>query len=96
MTDTLNLNELTALATVLDAVKRNARVEWLDDNGNLHDGVARHFVRDSANAYFLGDGDDVRDAYVRVSSTFEHFLPVTDVVRLVREGKFAVTPKEGA
>jgi hypothetical protein len=91
MTEVLNLNDALALATVLDAVKRNARVEWLAegraDLGTV-DGVARHLVRDPENAYFLGDEDDVRDAYLRVSSTFEHFLPVRDVLRLVREGKF--------
>jgi hypothetical protein len=89
-TEVLNLNDALALATVLDAVKRNARVEWLSD-GRALDGVARHFVRDPENAYFLGDDDDVRDAYVRVSSTFEHFFPVTELLAKVRSGEFVVT-----
>ena len=93
MTDNnnLNLSDALGLAVVLDAVKRGARVEWLDENGNVHDGVARHLVKDPGSVAFLHDADEVRDAYLRVSSTFEHFLPVRDVLALVREGKFAVT-----
>lgn len=90
-TNTLNLRDATGLAVVLDAVKRGARVEWLDENDNVRDGVARHLVKDPETAYFLCDTDDVRDAYLRISSTLEHFLPVRDVLVLVSEGKFAVT-----
>lgn len=91
MTDTLNLNELRTLTVLYDAVKSNASVEWLDDNNNHHEGVARHFVRDPENAFFLNDDDDVRDAYVRVSSTFEHFFPVRELLAKVRLGEFVVT-----
>jgi hypothetical protein len=89
-TEVLNLNELAALATLLDAAKRNARVEWLVGNNAVADGVARHFVLDPENAAFLGDGDDVRDAYFRVSGNVEHFFPVTELLAKVRLGEFVV------
>ena len=91
MNDLLNFSDAVALSTVLGAVKSGARVEWADDNGNVHDGVARHLVKDPDSAAFLHEADEVRDAYLRVSSTFEHFLPVRDVLRMVQAGLFAVT-----
>jgi hypothetical protein len=85
------LNDAVAISTILDATKSNARVAWLHE-GHVIEGVARHLVRDPENAYFLGDEDDVRDAYLRVSSTFEHFLPVRDVMRMIPLGEFGLVP----
>lgn len=87
---TLNLRDAVALSTVLRAAQTNARVTWLVENGETITGVARHIVHDPETAAFLNDDDDVRDGYLRVSSTFEHFLPVREVIELVWRGEFVI------
>lgn len=95
-TDTLNLRDAVALGTILRAAQSNAAVSWLsDDSGALISGTARHIVRDPETAYFLHDDEDVRDAYLRISATFEYFLPVRRLIEKVHTGEFVIEQTEG-
>ena len=90
----LSLSDAVALATVLDAAIQGARVRWVDDNhpDGVNAGTARHIVRDSRSAAFLGADDDVRDAYLRVTTLagWEAWLPVADLIGMVRETTFVI------
>jgi hypothetical protein len=89
----LTTADLDTLATLQTWVKEGLRVEWIVDtttNYRTADGVLRHFVQDPHTAAFLTGRDDVRDAYVRISGMMEHFLPVGDVVSLIRRGYMVV------
>jgi hypothetical protein len=87
----LNLRDLFALNTLLEAVTTGARVRWSTDGGEtVLDGVARHFVKDRENFSFLSNGDDVRDAFVRISSTFEWTIPVREAMELVSDNMFFI------
>jgi hypothetical protein len=88
MAHTLNLQTLTRLADLQHAAGNNSRVRWEAESGAVVDGVARHFT--DVNGNFLRDDADVRDAYLRVSGTMEHFLPVTQVLGLMESGLFVV------
>jgi hypothetical protein len=96
MTDTrtLTVRDAVALATILEAAQTNARVRWVDDNhpDGVNEGTARHLVKDSRTAGFLGANDDVRDAYLRVTtvSGWEAWLPVADLIDMVSETTFAI------
>ena len=68
--------------TLIDSLGK--RVRWLDDeSGDVLEGVARHIVISPDGAGFLSADDDIRDGYLRISGTFEHFIPVPDVLRMI-------------
>lgn len=80
----LNQRQASALAALVDAVQRDARVARLNtETDHVVYGKLRHFVRETEHAYFLQDEDDIRDAYVRVTDTLgiEHFWPVEDLLQ---------------
>jgi hypothetical protein len=91
-TSSVTLNEVRELSTLFNIVKDGARVRWLNENSAttaLLDGVARHFVRDPQTAAFLNwETDNVFEAYLRISGTFEYFLPVREVLDLIGAGEF--------
>ena len=66
------------------------RVRWLTDDGNVLSGVVRHVVRDVKYATFPLDTDDIRDCYLRISGTFEYFLPVPEVVAKIGKLEFTL------
>lgn len=94
MTETrgiLTLSELGHLADIMLACERGETITFmLEDDGPVITGVARHFVKDPEQAYFIGSGIDVRDAYVRTSGMFETFTPVMDMVKALTEGRASI------
>lgn len=88
--ETLTGRDAITLGQIVSACQRNQRVEWLVHGGpNTMDGVARAITDENGN--FLPLDVDVRDGFVWISATFEHFLPVRDVMRMVRHGEMALT-----
>lgn len=82
MTDRLSYLDAVSLGYVLGSMGK--RVRWLrDPDSGVLEGVARHIVKSPDNPGFLTDEDDVRDGYVRISATFEHFIPVREAMTLV-------------
>lgn len=86
----LTANEVMVLAKVITAARNGSKVRWLDDREQLREGVARHLVQSPTNWGFF-NGDDVRDAHLRVTSLgFDLTMPVTRVMELIDRGEFAV------
>jgi hypothetical protein len=87
----LTASDVLALATIIDAAHQGRRVWRVDaDYDNRMEGVARHLVHDPERATFLASTDDVRDAWLRVTVTFEHFWPVAELVADIHNGRFGV------
>lgn len=83
----LSIADVVALDRIVRACSHK-RVRWLTERGDLLDGVARSIGDQNGN--FLQRGEDVRDGYLRISGTFEHFLPVKRVMEMLGAGEFAV------
>ena len=95
MTDRLlTLHDAVNLSTIVDAAITGARVRWLDEaSGDVRSGTARSIGRGLVDgASFLTDRDDVRDGFLRVTTDtgWEAFLPVADLVPMVRETTFVI------
>ncbi len=90
MSDVLNLNTLNTLGTLAGWIKEGRKVTWAIDGNTdrLMSGVLRHFVREPERMGFLGNEDDVRNAYVRISAGIEWVLPVSIVIELMQEHLF--------
>lgn len=88
----LTISQATYLATLLTACQSNARVKWAvdGDTDRILDGVARAITHEGGG--FLSRDEDVRDGYVWISGTFEHWLPVRDVLDLMAQYLFVVNP----
>lgn len=84
----LTQNDLQDLSEILRAAGNGSKVTWQPDFEPIH-GVVRHIVKDPDHAYFLGPEDDVRDGYLRISATFEHFIPIADILKFMHEGRLA-------
>jgi hypothetical protein len=84
----LNMRDLTSLQMVAEAAERSSRVSWLDGD-DVREGTARSIGDQRGN--FLRTDEDVRDGFLRITSVtgFDYFLPVTQVMIMVREGEFA-------
>ena len=78
MTHTLTIHILRQLSKLADAVYAGQPITRELADGVLVTGVARAFTRNGGD--FLGPGEDVRDAYVWVSGTTEHFWPVVELL----------------
>lgn len=89
----ISISQIFHLYAIVDAASRNAKVRWLGDDGyTIHEGTARHIVQSPDNFGFIGSDQDVRDAYLRITSTtgMEHAVSVRRLMNLVEMGGFAV------
>ena len=80
------------LGDLLNWVSQSRPVHYTVDNGaTILTGTLRHVVRSEDDYCFIGNGTDVRDAFVRITLTsgLDVALPVTKVVELIEEGGFA-------
>src|SRR4051812_44786625 len=97
-TDTLTISFAVHLGMLLDACSRNAPCTWLPrcpdgelvGDGKTISGTLRRICGDDQGRGFIGSEMDVRDGYVWISATFEHFLPVRQVVDAINDGTFAL------
>ena len=94
MADNLTVPEVWQLHTVLDAASRGAKVRWIShvDGETILSGTARHIVKGAEDWGFIGGDQDVRDAFLRITSVtgWDHAVPVRYLMELVRAGGFAV------
>lgn len=81
----LDISTLRNLAELDDIVRNNRRVYLLRGDDRL-DMVARAYVVSEHNMGFLSTGEDVRDACVWFSGTFEHVIPVADLLDVMADG----------
>ena len=85
--------QIHQLYVITDAASRSAKVRWLgDDSYTIHEGTARHIVQSPDNFGFLRGDQDVRDAYLRITSVtgMEYAVSIRRLMELVEMGGFAV------
>jgi hypothetical protein len=87
-TRVLTMGDACTLADIIRAAQGGKRVRWLVDSGDVMEGVARSIG--DTDGTFLRAGQDVRDGYLRISATFEHYLPVAEVIAKCQAGEFAI------
>jgi hypothetical protein len=84
---TLTLQDAGALAEVLRLVETNSPVRWLvPGTDTIASGVARAITQDGGGFYREGD---VRDAFLWISGTMEFWVPVSQVMDMIRSYNFA-------
>lgn len=84
----LSIADVIALGVLCDAAARGAHVRWLhDETGDVVEGTARAIAHDGGG--FMRMGEDVRDMYLHVSTAFEHWLPIRELMGKVTRGEFA-------
>jgi hypothetical protein len=89
----ITIPQIIQLHTIVDAASRSAKVRWLgDDSYTIHEGTARHIVQGPDNFGFIGADQDVRNAYLRITSVtgMEYAVPIRRLMHLVEMGGFAV------
>jgi hypothetical protein len=92
-TDPVTIPQIWQLHTITDAASRSAKVRWLGDDGHtIHQGTARHVVQSPENFGFIRPDQDVRDAYLRITSVtgMEYAVSIRRLMYLVEMGGFAV------
>jgi len=85
--------QIHQLYVITDAASRNAKVRWLASDGyTVLTGTARHIIQGPENFGFIRGDQDVRDAYLRITSItgMEHAVPIRRLMSLVEMGGFAV------
>lgn len=80
-----------ALFVIVDAAQRGARVARLLDSGDVVEGTARHIVAGVDDFGFLRSDEDVRNGYLRVTTTggFDVAWKVVDLIEPTMDGRFA-------
>ena len=87
----LTIGRAITLGSLLDACAHSYPATWLaDGDGPIVSGTLRAIVKDDRGSSFMTSNTDVRDGYVWVSGTFEHFIPVRDVLDWIEAGTFAL------
>lgn len=81
------LRDLVTYGGINDACANSLRVRWAvgGDVERIVEGVARNITTKDGMA--LGSGD-VRDGYLWISGTMEHWIPMSEVVDLYSKGLF--------
>lgn len=86
--------DVRTLAAIITAADLGASVHmiWLDVDVT---GVARHLVRDSTTFAFPSGADDVRNCFLRITTTtgFDLAVPITEVMTLLDEGALRFEPR---
>ena len=89
--DPLTLADTVAIAMIVDTAQRTAPVARLIETGSVVYGTARSVGLDADHGFiFLGATDDVRDAFLRVTTAngFDVAWPIRDLIPEVRSGEF--------
>lgn len=83
------INDLLDIGRIADACIGNKPVTFLADNGDTYTMTARALCANDSGM-FLAGSDDVRDAYVWFSGTFERFIPMAEMLSLLRGQRVAL------
>jgi hypothetical protein len=86
----LTVSDAADLGAIISAAQRNAPVGRLTSSGDVITGTARSIGDQRGN--FATGGDDVRDCYMRVTTTagWEAFWRVSELLAEYRETTFVV------
>ena len=90
-TDIVTIGDVLALAEIVSAASESAKVAWVNGQGDVMYGTARHIVRGADDYAFLGTNQDVRDGFLRITSQqgFDHALSVRYLMNAMAKGEFA-------
>lgn len=89
--DAFTLAEVQSYGDAVAACQRNARVRFMRaDDDMVTEGTLRHVCADDSGN-FLRSGQDVREAFVRVTTVagWECFVPLPEWCELARNGMVA-------
>ena len=88
---TLTAANLSLLTEIADAMRREAKVAWINDpdSENVLKGVMRRGFY-TEEGYQSATDADVREACVRISGMTEYFMPVQKVMDLLTVNLFHV------
>ena len=71
-------------------------VIWSSDQGeSVLKGTLRAITPAQNDPCFASPSEDIRTQWVRISSTFEHWLPVSQVLELMRDNLFVINAPGG-
>lgn len=84
--------EIRFAAELLDGCRHGRRVQWAvnGDVTMICDGVLRHITDERDTGNHARPDRDIREQWVRISGTFEYWLPVTEVIELMRDQLFVI------
>lgn len=85
---TLTEPDVRKLHTILEAATNHSTITWETESGSVLRGVARRVDRYDGETY--SGGDDIRDQFLHVSSTMEHWFPIHQVLAKVADGSMAI------
>jgi hypothetical protein len=86
----VSIHDATLLADLIRAAQGNLRVKWSKDGGDtIQEGVLRAFTH-PGGAFLDPTKDNIFLAHLWISSTFEIWLPVREVLDLMDQGLFVI------
>lgn len=84
------LRDVSDMALLIHAVRAGGRIRMETPTGGVFEGVLRHFTDYEGDAAYADQyGGDLRDKWVRVSSTLEHWFSVRELIDGMRKGTVA-------
>jgi hypothetical protein len=86
----LSHEEIVLAARIIEGCRHARRVAWpVDvDAPMLIRGIMRHLTDEMGDQVLARPDRDIREQFVRITGALEHWLPVSHVMRLMREGLF--------
>jgi hypothetical protein len=89
MMDPLTIRDVVALNVIISAAQGCKKVARLLEDGSPVFGIARSIGTE--NGAFITEGEDVRDAFLRVTTQagWEVFWPVRELLALTKSGEFS-------
>jgi hypothetical protein len=86
----LSHEDILLAARIIEGCRHARRVAWpVDvDTPMLIRGVMRHLTDEIGDEALARPDRDIREQFVRITGALEHWLPVSYVMRLMREGLF--------
>lgn len=86
----LKQHEILTAAKLIEGCRKNVKVTWAvnGDVGTLLTGQLRYIERTNQATGEVAVSDDIRDQWVRITTTFEHWILVGDVMQAISDGLF--------
>jgi hypothetical protein len=86
----LSHEDILLAARIIEGCRHARRVAWpVDvDVPMLTRGTMRHLTDEMGDQALARTDRDIREQFVRITGALEHWLPVSHVMRLMREGLF--------
>lgn len=84
--------EIVTAAQLIEGCRKGQRVTWAvnGDVGTLLTGMLRYIEHTNQATGERAASDDIRDQFVRITTTFEHWLQVREVMEMMVNGLFVI------